>query len=118
MMYIKYDVLVHNTPAHLDTKWCKRGTVRKRKRELECEYLCGMEVQISVLGTVIESVDCFWYLGRPITDTGTDCIAVVYNLIKARGRWAQVSKILSHQHSQGSLDILQRNLSICFSIWL
>jgi hypothetical protein len=48
-----------NTPAHLETKWGKQGTVCKRKRELEREYLCGMEVQIYVSGTVIELVDCF-----------------------------------------------------------
>jgi hypothetical protein len=86
-----------NKPAHLASKWCKRGAVRKPKRELECDYLQGREVQISVSGNIVESVDCFRYLGRPLVLTGSDWPAVVYNLNKACDHWARVRKVLSRQ---------------------
>jgi hypothetical protein len=46
----------------------------------------------------LEAVDSFRYLGRPIVADSTDWLAVTYNLKKARGRWAQVSRILTKQH--------------------
>ena len=93
-----------NTPAHLRTQICQRGSVRKRRRELDYDYLTGMEAEFSISGTVIEPVDCFRYLGRPINATGSDWSAVVYNLRKARGRWARVTRVLSRQGASSKIS--------------
>ena len=50
-----------------------------------------------VSGTPLESVDSFKYLGRPLTADGSDGLAVLHNIHRARRRWAHVSKVLCRQ---------------------
>jgi hypothetical protein len=64
---------------------------------MDASYLQGLETEFSVSEVILEPVSCFRYLGRPVTCEGNDLSAVLYNITKARQRWAQVSKVLSRQ---------------------
>jgi hypothetical protein len=86
--------------THPTSKRCAIGAERKRKRLLDIENLRGQEIGFSVLGEELESVDCFNYLGRPLTVDGSDWPAVVSNINKARGRWARVSRVRTDQRGR------------------
>lgn len=88
-----------NQPRHLATDICTTGTTRHQKRILELTYLEHENVTFSILDEELESLDWFKYLGRPISATGSDWIAVMYNIKKARQRWSQISRILTKQGS-------------------
>ena len=64
---------------------------------MELENLIAQETVFTVNGIPLESMDCFKYLGRIVTVDDSDMPAVMSNLHKARGRWAQASCILTHE---------------------
>ena len=82
---------------HQVTKRCQTGALRKQKRILEMEAVAHRATTFIVSGTPLESVDSFKYLGRPLTADGSDGLAVLHNIHRARRRWAHVSKVLCRQ---------------------
>ena len=48
-------------------------------------------------GRPLDLVSDFKYLGRVVTSSDDNCPEVVGNLSKARGRWAQISRILRYE---------------------
>lgn len=99
-MFVKASSLA---TTHHASKRCEVGSERKRKRLLELDYLSSREIEFSVSGTTIEAVEVFRYLGRPLTTDSSDGTAVVYNLNRARRRWAQVSRVLTRQGANSKI---------------
>ena len=62
---------------------------------MELENLIAQETVFTVNGIPVESMDCFKYLGHIVTVDDSDAPAVMSNLCKACGCWAQVSCILT-----------------------
>jgi hypothetical protein len=83
--------------SHPASQRCAIGAERKWKRLLDVVNLRGQETRFSVSDVELETVDCFRYLGHPLVANGNDWPAVVYNLNRVRGHWAQVSRVLTRQ---------------------
>lgn len=56
-----------------------------------------MEEVFTLNGIPLERVRSFKYLGRILTDTNSDWPSLYHNLLKARRRWALVSRILEKE---------------------
>jgi hypothetical protein len=93
------DMFVPFTAAdsHPTSECCQLGADRKRKRAQDIANFQATNTSFSVNNSELEAVDSFQYLGRPIVADSSDWLAVNYNLKKARGRWAQVSRVLTKQ---------------------
>ena len=76
---------------------CANGRAQKRQR-LSIE-VCrqASEVTFTALGSLLEAVSTFKYLGRPLSSSNSDWPALYKNLKKARQRWGRVSRILSRE---------------------
>ena len=81
--------------GHPNTKRCRDGAIRKRKRHLELHNLLSQETALSVNGIPLENVDHFKYLGRIVTSDDDDALTVRSNIHKARARWSRVSRVLA-----------------------
>ena len=81
--------------GHCQTDLCRKGTKLHRKR-LKSETMDrAKEVKFSILNQYIEHVEEFTYLGRKLSSNDNDWPALQQNVTKARGRWAQVAKVLT-----------------------
>jgi hypothetical protein len=87
------------TQRHRNSKTCAAGFARKQRRLQQLTYEEGESTTIRINGTPIENVDSFRYLGRILTATGDDSLAVVFNLKKARTTWRRIQTILRHPGS-------------------
>jgi hypothetical protein len=85
--------------SHPTSERCVLGAERKRKRLQEITNIEAQNTTFSVNDSELESVDSFRYLGRPLVADSSDWLAVTYNIKKARGRWAQVSRVLTKQRT-------------------
>jgi hypothetical protein len=72
--------------------------VKPVTRQLDIDNTQAQQISFDVEGMELDSVDSFRYLGCPIVTDSSDWLAVNYNLKKARGRWSQVSCIITRQH--------------------
>ena len=61
------------------------------------EIRAAMEEVFTLNGIPLERVRSFKYLGRILTDTNSDWPSLYHNLLKARRRWALVSRILEKE---------------------
>jgi exonuclease III len=89
---------------HTNTNMCRAGSERKRKRGLDVDILQSAEKRFVVGETELEAVDCFRYLGRPVNSFGDDLYSLMYNINKARGRWARVSRVLRRQGATSKIS--------------
>ena len=86
------------TDAHRNSKRCRRGRMRKRKRELEIGQLQALEsTTFKVADSILENVETFLYLGRVVSATADDWPAVSRNLTKARQCWSRFSTLLRRE---------------------
>jgi hypothetical protein len=76
---------------------CISGAERKRKRLQDISNLVAQNTPFVVGESELEVVDSFRYLGRPLVADSSDWLAVTYNIKKACGRWAQISRVLMKQ---------------------
>jgi hypothetical protein len=83
--------------THPDTKRCQEGADRKQKRNLELENLVAQETVFAINGVPLENVDSFKYLGHLVTVNDSDTPAVLNNIHKARGCWAQGGRVLAQE---------------------
>ena len=67
------------------------------KRELEWANFAANNVAFTMNGLPLERVNCFCYLGRPISHQNSDWPALHRNLTKAQSRWAMVSRVLTKE---------------------
>ena len=102
--------------THPGTKRCQEGADQKRKQHLELENLIMQETVFTVNGIPLESMDCFKYLGRIVTVNDSVTPAVMSNLCKAHGHWAQVSHILPLPRSQLCSTRLSCNQCYCLVV--
>ena len=68
---------------HLRTIQCRTGTERKRIRLAEAEMRENLEREFHAYGKAMEAVSEFCYLGRLLTATDDDWLAVAGNIRKA-----------------------------------
>jgi exonuclease III len=92
-MFVPLSALI----SHPLSDRCISGTERKRKRLQEIANVETQNTSFVVGETELEAVDSFRYLGRPLVADSSDWLAVNYNIKRARGRWAQVSRVLTKQ---------------------
>jgi hypothetical protein len=92
---------IAHRPRHMNSKTCRQGTLRQQWRilqqqsEQQSEQAEINNIQINHIN--IQKVDMFKYLGRHLSATGNDKIAVQHNLSKAQKRWGRVSVILKRE---------------------
>ena len=79
---------------HLETSQCRTGTERKRQRLAEAEMLATSEKAFHAYGIQMRAVAEFKYLGRVLTNTDDDWLAVAGNIRKARASWGRLERIL------------------------
>jgi hypothetical protein len=72
---------------------CHQGHVIKLKRAAEEDIRKAREVVFSLRGVPLESVSKFLYLGRQLSSMDVHWQDVVKNLVKARKRWATISRV-------------------------
>ena len=82
---------------HLGTAQCAKGEEIKRLRLAEMETRDNSERAFETYGEPIEEVLKFKYLGRFLTSTDDDWLAVVGNLNKARQSWGRLARVLSRE---------------------
>jgi Reverse transcriptase (RNA-dependent DNA polymerase) len=83
--------------SHPTSERCTSGAIRRRKRLQDIANTQAQNTSFMVGNDELEAVDSFRYLGRPLVADSSDWLAVTYNIKKARGRWSQVSRVLSKQ---------------------
>jgi hypothetical protein len=71
--------------------------LRHLRRQQQYYNELAQETTIQIADTEIQSVDTFKYLGRPLSATGNDMVAIKYNLSKARKMWGRISTILKRE---------------------
>ena len=84
----------HPVHPHAETLRCREGTDRKARRELAATIRAANEVTIEALGTDLEKVLKFCYLGRPIAANNSDWPALYHNLQKAKAKWGMIARPL------------------------
>jgi hypothetical protein len=85
------------TQQHINSNLCRDGAIRHQKR---LQQLHSENAEISTLtinNTELEHVQTFKYLGRPLSATSTDQVAINYNLQKATKSWGRISNILRRE---------------------
>lgn len=87
------------TPKHRRTQYCKRMTERNGMLFLRSAHEVLQTTDFRVSGTAVESVPSFKYLGRQLTNTNDDWLAVCYNIKKAKTQWGRVRRILKLETS-------------------
>jgi hypothetical protein len=86
-------------PRHFNSATCRKGTLRNQHRLQQYSNESAENTTIQISGTDIEIVDTFKYLGRHLSATGNDAIAVKHNLHKARKVWGRISIILKRENA-------------------
>jgi hypothetical protein len=82
---------------HQNSQSCRDGVLRHQRRQQQKQNEIAEATTVEINDTVIENVDTFKYLGRPISATSTDTVAINYNLRKARKTWGRISTILKRE---------------------
>ena len=82
---------------HLGTAQCKKGAERKRRRLLETKTRENLEGAFHAYGTLMEAVLEFRYLGRILTATDDDWLAVARNIQKAWVSWGRLARVLGRE---------------------
>jgi hypothetical protein len=83
--------------GHRSTLCCRRGQDLKRKRAAQMESRKADEVVFTVRGIPLDLVRDFLYLGRKLSSSDDDWLDVIKNLLKARQRWARISRVLTRE---------------------
>ena len=79
---------------HLGTVQCAKRAERKRRRLAETKTRENLERSFEMYGAPIDSVSEFKYLGRIVTATEDDWLAVIGNLRKESRSWGRLSRVL------------------------
>ena len=95
--------------AFLETNQCRTGAERKIRRLVAAEGEAATERAFHAYGKRMKLVKDFSYLGRILTSTDDDWLAVARNLQKARATWGRLARILGRE---GADPKVSRNLYI------
>ena len=82
--------------AHLATKACAVAGNRFRNRQRSGDLAAVATQRFLIDETVLEVVPSFRYLGRIMTATDSDLLAVRTNLLKAKAQWGKIARVLCH----------------------
>ena len=88
------------TPKHLSSGTCKKGQIRKMKRQQARVNEAAREESFTINGTPINRVGQFKYLGRVLEEADNDSHAIDRQLTRARLKWGRVGKVLSSQGAE------------------
>ena len=80
--------------SHYSSALCAEGRDRRRRRAALEDSRLSQERVFYARGVALETVPVFKYLGRHLSQDNSDWPAVLYNIKKARKRWAMVRKVL------------------------
>ena len=83
--------------SHLGTAQCKKGAERKRRRLAETETRENSERALHAYGKPMEGVSDFRCLGRILTATENDWLAVAGNIRKVRVIWGRLARVLGRE---------------------
>ena len=83
--------------CHLGTSQCRTGTDHKRKRLAKEEMRKTSERAFHAYGKQMKAVTEFRYLGRVLTATDDDWLAVARNIWKARVSWGRLARVLGRE---------------------
>ena len=83
--------------GHMNSALCRGIAQRKKQKEIIRANLEASERRFMVAGSELECVESFRYLGRPLSATDSDWLAIRRNLNRARQKWAMISRILSRE---------------------
>jgi hypothetical protein len=88
---------IANTNRHRNSKTCRDGILRMQRHNQQQQSEMAEQTTITINDIEIQNVDTFKYLGRYISATSTDTVAINYNLRKARKTWGRISIILKRE---------------------
>jgi hypothetical protein len=101
------------TARHQQSKTCAAGYARKIRRLQQLANESGETTTLYVNGTAIKNVDSFRYLGRILTATDDDQLAIVHNLQKAKRSWRRTNHTtLLGSHTTHLRKLLQGSGSV------
>ena len=83
-----------NTMHHLQSEDCKKYAEIRRNRRFDTCQMAAKNVRFKVKGENIKMVQSFKYLGRVLQYNDDDLTAVESQLVKARGVWGRIGKII------------------------
>jgi hypothetical protein len=86
-----------NKPKHINSDFCRDGVLRHIRRQQQYLNELAQQTTIQIADTDLQNVDTFKYLGRPLSATGNDMVAIKYNLSQARKTWGRMSTILKRE---------------------
>jgi hypothetical protein len=109
--------IAFNTAKHLNSNRCRTGAIRKQKRMAALFNKMARTRTIQVSGEIIEQVDVFRYLGRPMSADDNDRHALYHNLRKAQQRWAMVSRVLTREGATPKISAMFYK-AVCMSVLL
>jgi hypothetical protein len=82
---------------HRFSALCNATAQRRLQRQTISACRRAGEQRFSVYGVELGMVNCFTYLGRPLSATDSDWPALYKNLAKARTKWAMISRVLRRE---------------------
>jgi Reverse transcriptase (RNA-dependent DNA polymerase) len=89
-----------NSRRHLNSKPHRDGITRHERRILQQQNELAETSVLTINGTELEHVQQFKYLGRPISTTSNDQVAINYNLQKAKKQWGRIANILRREGAE------------------
>jgi Reverse transcriptase (RNA-dependent DNA polymerase) len=108
---------------HKNSQVCQDGTLRHQRRLQQLHNETAENADVSINDTIIEHVDTFKYLGRYLSATSNDIVAVNHNLRKATKTWGRLSTILkregANKQTMGNIykTIIQASLLYTSETW-
>jgi hypothetical protein len=110
--------------GHRSPVCCRRGQELKCKRAAQRESRKADEVDFTVRGIPLDSVRAFLYLGHKLLSSENDWLDAIKNLVKARQRWARISRVLTREGANPRVSavfykaVIQTLLLYGSEIWL
>ena len=80
--------------GHRDNKWCRSGTAQRHKDHLLATRRLAQEMTIRALGSDLEKLPVFKYLGRVMSCSNSDWPTLYKNVQKARAQWGLIARPL------------------------
>jgi hypothetical protein len=93
-------MLLSNSRRHCNSKPCRDGIARHERRIQQQQNELAKTSVLTINGTELEHVQQFKYLGRPISATSNDQVAINYNLQRAKKQWGRIANILRREGAE------------------
>ena len=85
---------------------CRAAADHQQQQRAVLRATQALDRTFTVYGEELENVHSFKYLGRILSTTDNDCLALTWNLAKSRKQWARVSTVLAREGAKPKVSAM------------